>query len=59
MSKIENGRVSRALRDEELALVSGGIHEVDEKVAARLRLSPLDIYGFNPQPDPPGTPVGY
>jgi hypothetical protein len=55
MSKIQNGRLSRVLRDEELALVSGGFHDV-ELVAARRRLSPLEIYGFNPQPDPPGTP---
>jgi hypothetical protein len=46
------------LRDDELALVSGGFHEVD-KAAAHQRLNPLAIYGFNPQPDPPGKPVGY
>jgi hypothetical protein len=54
MSKIENNQVSRVLRDDELALVSGGIHEVD-KLGARGFMNPALIRGFNPQPDPPGV----
>jgi hypothetical protein len=52
MSKIENNQVSRVLRDDELALVSGGYHEVDE-LGARGFMNPALIRGFNPQPDPP------
>ena len=52
MSKIENGRTARVLRDDELAHVSGGIKEVDK---ASGWVSPLVIRGFNPQPDPPGV----
>jgi hypothetical protein len=51
MSKIENdqvSQVSRVLRDDELALVSGGYHEVD-KAGARSAMDGL-IRGFNPPP---------
>ena len=49
---------ARMLRDEELDLASGGFKEVDA-VASRRPLSPAEIRGFNPQPDPPGMPLGY
>lgn len=52
MSKIEIGRTARELRDDELAHVSGGIHEVDK---ASGWVNPLVMRGFNPQPDPPGV----
>jgi hypothetical protein len=55
MRKIENGQASRVLRDDELTLVSGGFHDVEE----RGFMNPALIRGFNPQPDPPGmTLVG-
>ena len=54
MSKIDNNPDSRVLRDDELALVSGGFHEV-EKLGARGFMHPGLIRGFNPQPDPPGV----
>ena len=54
MSKIENGLVSRVLRDDELTLVSGGFHDVEE-FATRGFMNPMLIRGFNPQPDPPGV----
>jgi hypothetical protein len=58
MRKTEDCQVSRALRDDELALVSGGYHEVD-KLAARGLLNPMVLRGFNPQPEPPApTLVG-
>ena len=58
MNKIENRQVSRVLRDDEMALVSGGYHEVD-KLAARGFINPMVLRGFNPQPEPPApTLVG-
>jgi hypothetical protein len=54
MSKLENSQVVRVLQDNELHLVIGGVHEVDGGPS----LNPLDIYGFNPQPDPPGASLG-
>jgi hypothetical protein len=60
MDKIENGapegKAERLLSDHELNLVSGGIQDSEE---TPFPLSPLVIYGFNPQPDPPGRLVGY
>jgi len=48
--KIENSRDVRVLQDGELDLVGGGFHDVELR---SLRVNPLDIVGFNPQPDPP------
>jgi bacteriocin-like protein len=53
MSEIEHGPTARVLQDDELAQVSGGFHEVDKR-GSNKPLNPLVIYGFNPQPDPPG-----
>ena len=35
------------LHDDELNIVTGGI------AASQVWVSPMDIHGFNPQPDPP------
>jgi hypothetical protein len=52
MDKIENSQVERVLRDDELPTVNGGFGFVERFT------NPLLIHGFNPQPDPPVTPVG-
>jgi hypothetical protein len=52
MAKIESNQVERVLRDDELVAVNGGFGFVE-----RFTNPPL-IYGFNPQPDPPGAPLG-
>jgi hypothetical protein len=52
MEKIENNQVERVLRDDELVTVNGGFGFVERFT------NPLLIYGFNPQPDPPGAPLG-
>jgi hypothetical protein len=57
MIKIEtdtSGQDERLLHEDELNLVSGGSTVLEEKPVSR-----LVIYGFNPQPDPPGRLVGY
>ena len=36
-----------ALHDDELNIATGGI------AASQVWVSPMDIHGFNPQPDPP------
>ena len=61
MDKIENGssdlvEAKRLLSEHELNFVSGGIQDSEETPSPLVRLV---IYGFNPQPDPPGRPVGY
>jgi hypothetical protein len=53
MEKIESNQVERVLRDDELDTVSGGFGFVERFT------NPLLIYGFNPQPDPPGAPLGH
>jgi hypothetical protein len=52
MEKVESKQVERVLRDEELNMVNGGFGFIERFT------NPLLIYGFNPQPDPPGAPVG-
>ena len=54
MSKVENCPASRVLRDDELSLVSGGYHDVEEFTGHGF-MNPMLIRGFNPQPDPPGV----
>jgi hypothetical protein len=51
MDTIENSKVERVLRDDELDIVNGGFGLVDRFT------NPLVIHGFNPQPDPPAAPL--
>jgi hypothetical protein len=56
MSKIDKaapGQGERALHDVELDAVTGGLAD-SETVAIQDSENPGAIYGFNPQPDPPG-----
>ena len=56
MSKIDKavpGQGERALHDDELDAVSGGVAD-SEAVAISDSENPGAIKGFNPQPDPPG-----
>ncbi len=46
----------RELTTDELLTVIGGA-DLSNYVAARPWVSPLDIHGFNPQPDPPARIV--
>ena len=57
MSEIEN-QVARELRDDELDSVTGAIIIIGGKSALGLWTNPLDIHGFNPQPDPPAAQFG-
>jgi len=59
MSQIENSQAARVLRNDELDAVTGGIIIIGGKPATSLFVNPLDIHGFNPQPDPPVMPVGH
>ena len=54
MSEIEN-QGTGDLRDDELDSVTGGIIIIGGKSALGQWTSPLDIHGFNPQPDPPAA----
>jgi hypothetical protein len=56
MSKIDKaapGQGERALHDDELDAVSGGVAD-SETVAIQDSEDRAAICGFNPQPDPPG-----
>ena len=56
MSKIDkatSGQSQRILKDMELDAVNGGVAD-SEAVAIQDSENPSVIYGFNPQPDPPG-----
>jgi len=59
MSQIETSQAARVLRDDELDAVTGGIIVIGGKPATSPFVNPLDIHGFNPQPDPPAMPAGH
>jgi len=57
MREIEN-QATRELRDDELDSVTGAIIIIGGKSAVGVWTNPLDICGFNPQPDPPARQIG-
>ena len=49
----------RALRDDEVDAVNGGIIVIGGTPATSPFVNPLLIHGFNPQPDPPAIPAAH
>ena len=46
----------RELSGDEMQAAAGG--SASSSAATTRWVNPLDLYGFNPQPDPPAMPVG-